>query len=40
MPLYMDVHHMEGGVAPEDVAKAHMADVETQGKYGVNYKSY
>jgi hypothetical protein len=40
MPLFMDVHKMEGGVAAGDVAKAHQADVETQEKYGVNYKSY
>ncbi len=40
MPLFMDVHHMEGGVSAEDVAKAHQADVETQSKYGVDYKSY
>lgn len=40
MPLYMDVHHMDGGVTEEDVAKAHQADLETQGKYGVSYKRY
>ncbi len=40
MPLFMDVHNMEGGVSAGDVAKAHAADIETQGKYGVNYKSY
>ena len=40
MPLYMDVHNMEGGVSADDVAKAHMADMETQGKYGVEYKRY
>lgn len=40
MPLFMDVHHMDGEVSAGDVAKAHQADVETQGKYGVNYKSY
>ena len=40
MPLYMDVHHLEGGVSAKDVADAHMKDVETQGKYGVNYKQY
>ncbi|MDQ3954201.1 MAG: DUF4242 domain-containing protein [Actinomycetota bacterium] len=40
MALFMDVHNMEGGVAAGDVAKAHQADVETQEKYGVNYKSY
>ena len=28
MPLYMDIHHLDGGVATEDVAKAHLADLE------------
>lgn len=40
MPLYMDVHNIEGGVSAEDVEKAHQADLETQGKYGVEYKRY
>ena len=40
MPLFMDVHNMEGGVSAEDVAKAHAADVETQTAHGVDYKSY
>ena len=40
MPLFMDVHNMEGGVSAADVAGAHQKDVETQEKYGVNYKSY
>ena len=40
MPLYMDVHSIEGGVSAKDVADAHMKDLEEQGKYGVNYKSY
>jgi hypothetical protein len=40
MPLYMDVHNMEGGVSAADVAGAHQKDVETQEQYGVNYKSY
>jgi len=40
MPLFMDVHHMEGGVSAADVAKAHQADVETQSQYGVDYKGY
>ena len=35
MPLYMDVHTIGGGVAMDDVAKAHMADLQTQGKYDV-----
>ena len=40
MPLYMDVHNMDGGVSAGDVAKAHQADLETQGKHGVEYKRY
>jgi hypothetical protein len=39
MPTYMDVHDLPG-VKAEDVAKAHEADVATQGKYGVNYTHY
>jgi len=40
MPLYMDVHNMDGGVSAADVAKAHEADVATQGSHGVEYKKY
>jgi len=40
MPLYMDVHTINGGVAAGDVAKAHMADLQTQGKYDVSYLRY
>ena len=40
MPLFMDVHHMDGGVSATDVAGAHAKDVETQDAYGVNYKHY
>jgi len=40
MTLFMDVHNMDGGVSAEDVAKAHQADLETQGKHGVEYKRY
>jgi hypothetical protein len=40
VPLYMDVHSMEGGVTAKDVADAHMKDVEVQGQYGVDYKQY
>jgi hypothetical protein len=40
MPLFMDVHSLEGGVSAKDVAEAHAKDVETQGKYGVDYRSY
>jgi len=38
MPLYMDVHRKApAGARAKDVADAHMADVKTQGKYGVQY---
>ncbi len=40
MPLFMDVHHMEGGVSASDVAGAHEKDLEVQGQHGVNYKQY
>ncbi|MGI8874539.1 MAG: DUF4242 domain-containing protein [Egibacteraceae bacterium] len=40
MPLFMDVHTIEGGVTEDDVAGAHKADLETQGKHGVNYLRY
>jgi len=38
--LFMDVHTIEGGVSAADVADAHKADLETQGKYGVSYLRY
>jgi Protein of unknown function (DUF4242) len=40
MPLYMDVHTIGGGVAVDDVTKAHMADLQTQAKYDVSYLRY
>ncbi|MGH3411914.1 MAG: DUF4242 domain-containing protein [Marmoricola sp.] len=40
MPLYMDVHHIDGGVKLEDVAKAHAQDLKIQSEHGVDYKSY
>ena len=40
MPLYMDVHHIEGGVKAVDVAQAHEADLQVQGKHGVDYQKY
>lgn len=39
MPMYMDIHEVEG-VTAEDVAKAHHADEEVQGRYGVKYHKY
>jgi len=40
MPLYMDVHRIAGGVSAEDVAQAHLADLQTQGEYDVRYLRY
>ena len=40
MPLFMDVHNIAGGVSAEDVAGAHMKDLEIQQKYGVSYLRY
>ncbi|SES24572.1 Protein of unknown function [Pedococcus cremeus] len=40
MPLFMDVHSIEGGVGIDDVAQAHMADLQTQGRYDVRYQRY
>ena len=40
MPLFMDVHTMEGGVTVEDVAGAHAKDLEVQGGHGVHYLKY
>ena len=39
MPMYMDIHEVNGATA-EAVAKAHAADVEVQGKHGVEYHKY
>jgi len=36
----MDVHEVPGGVVMEDVAKAHLADLQTQETYDVRYLSY
>jgi hypothetical protein len=36
----MDVHTISDGVAVDDVAKAHLADLQTQGKYDVRYLRY
>ena len=40
MPLFMDVHKLGERVGIEDVAKAHMADLQEQDKYDVNYLRY
>lgn len=40
MPMFLDVHTIEGGVAADDVAKAHQADLDEQGAHGVTYLKY
>lgn len=39
MPLYMDVHNLQGATALE-VDQAHLADLAEQSKYGVEYRKY
>jgi hypothetical protein len=40
VPLFMDLHQIKGGVSAGDVAKAHMEDIKTQEKFGVEYLRY
>jgi len=40
MPLFMDIHTLDGPVSAEQAAGAHAADLATQGRYGVDYKQY
>lgn len=40
MPLFMDVHHMDGKVSAADVAGAHQEDLKAQGRYSVEYLRY
>lgn len=40
MPLFMDMHDMEGGVSVHDVAGAHEKDLATQERHGVSYLKY
>jgi hypothetical protein len=37
VPLFMDIHDIAGGVAMDDVAKAHLADLQTQTAHDVRY---
>jgi class 3 adenylate cyclase len=36
----MDIHELPEGTTAEDIAKAHASDVETQRRYGVEYRKY
>lgn len=40
MPLYMDVHTLDGPVDMDDVASAHQADLKVQDNYEVKYLRY
>ncbi|MDL9979055.1 DUF4242 domain-containing protein [Microbacterium candidum] len=40
MPLFMDVHSLDGPVTAADVAAAHAADLAHQDAYDVHYLRY
>jgi hypothetical protein len=40
VPLFMDVHKIVGGVTMDDVARAHLADLQAQSAHDVNYLRY
>lgn len=40
MPLYLDIHKIDGGVSLSDVAEAHRKDVAMQTDRGVDYRQY
>ncbi|HET9440843.1 MAG TPA: nickel-binding protein [Longimicrobiales bacterium] len=40
MPLYMDVHRNLGPVKADDIARAHLKDLDVEKKYGVHYHKY
>lgn len=40
MPLFMDMHSIDGGVAVKDVRGAHLADLQAQSQHGVQYLRY
>ena len=39
MPLYMDVHSLDGAVTFEDVGEAHQTDPQNQGSLEVQERS-
>lgn len=40
MPFFMDVHRRGERISYEEVAAAHLADIEAQGRFGVTYHQY
>jgi hypothetical protein len=40
VPLYLDVHTIDGGVSAADVSQAHQADLAHQGRHDVSYLRY
>ena len=40
MPLYLDVHTVDGSITLDDVIKAHREDLRTQGAYDVRFLRY
>ena len=40
MPLFMDIHQITSGVAIDDVAKAHLADLQIKAAHDVRYLRY
>jgi hypothetical protein len=40
MPLYMDIHNIDGGVSIDDVTQAHAADLKAQDGHDVRYLRY
>jgi class 3 adenylate cyclase len=40
MPLFMDRHELESDVTAEDVALAHVEDMQVQDRFGVKYITY
>ena len=40
MPLFMDVHTIDGGLTVDEVAQARVADLMTQPEYDVHYLRY
>lgn len=40
MPLFMDRHELESDVTAEDVALAHVQDMQVQDRFGVKYLTY